>query len=119
MYQWLCFYCDKFVLDYFIVFLDAHLVRDVISCIMYLEGLKLLIQIKRASEMVQQLIVSLTAAAGPHQQQKSFGKPGGGFGGLAGNFKTKLCENFTKGSCTFGDKCHFAHGAEELHSSGV
>lgn len=76
-------------------------------------------QIKRASEMVQQLIVNLTAAAGPHQQQKSFGKPGGGFGGPAGNFKTKLCENFTKGSCTFGDKCHFAHGAEELRSSGV
>ncbi|GJZ12591.1 zinc finger CCCH domain-containing protein 14-like protein [Tanacetum coccineum] len=76
-------------------------------------------QIKRESEMVQRLIVSLTAAAGPHQQQKSFGKPGGGFGGPARNFKTKLCENFTKGSCTFGDKCHFAHGAEELRSSGV
>ncbi|GKD16551.1 zinc finger CCCH domain-containing protein 14-like protein [Tanacetum coccineum] len=75
--------------------------------------------IKRESEMVQRLIVSLTAAAGPHQQQKSFGKPGGGFGGPVRNFKTKLCENFTKGSCTFGDKCHFAHGAEELRSSGV
>jgi len=22
-----------------------------------------------------------------------------------------LCENFAKGSCTFGDRCHFAHGA--------
>ncbi|KAJ0953130.1 putative transcription factor C3H family [Helianthus annuus] len=69
-------------------------------------------QIKQASQMVRELIVSIKAASGPHAPQKSFG------GGSA-NFKTKLCENFAKGSCTFGEKCHFAHGAEELRTSGV
>ena len=30
-------------------------------------------------------------------------------------YKTELCENFrTKGSCTYGRKCHFAHGFEEM-----
>lgn len=30
------------------------------------------------------------------------------------NYKTVLCTHFEKGACTRGDKCHFAHGAEEL-----
>ena len=32
-----------------------------------------------------------------------------------GDFKSKLCENFPKGTCTFGDRCHFAHSQGELH----
>ncbi|KVH90869.1 zinc finger CCCH domain-containing protein 14-like [Cynara cardunculus var. scolymus] len=76
-------------------------------------------QIKQASQMVRELIVNISSASGPPPPQKSFGKPGGGSGGPAGNFKTKLCENFAKGSCTFGERCHFAHGAEELRSSGA
>lgn len=36
-------------------------------------------------------------------------------GHISKNLKTKLCENFAKGSCTFGGKCHFAHGASDLH----
>lgn len=32
-----------------------------------------------------------------------------------GEFKSKLCENFPKGTCTFGDRCHFAHSQGELH----
>lgn len=69
-------------------------------------------QIKQATQMVRELIVNITAASGPPLPQKSFGAG-------SGTFKTKLCENFTKGSCTFGEKCHFAHGNEELRSSGV
>jgi hypothetical protein len=30
------------------------------------------------------------------------------------SFKAKLCEHFVKGSCIFGDECHFAHGEGEL-----
>ncbi|CDP16484.1 unnamed protein product [Coffea canephora] len=50
-------------------------------------------QIKQATQMVCELIANVTPAS---------------------NFKTKVCENFVKGSCTFGDRCHFAHEEEEL-----
>jgi hypothetical protein len=30
------------------------------------------------------------------------------------SFKAKLCDHFVKGSCIFGDQCHFAHGEGEL-----
>eukprot|EP00249_Psilotum_nudum_P018811 c26970_g2_i5 orf=297-1301(+) len=61
-------------------------------------------QIKQASAMVRELLMhtdiqpaSKPAGLGPH------------------NFKTKVCENYAKGTtCTFGDRCHFAHGASEL-----
>ncbi|KAL1832053.1 hypothetical protein DCAR_0102065 [Daucus carota subsp. sativus] len=71
-------------------------------------------QIKQASQMVQELIVSIGSASGP--PPKSHAMSGTG---PANNFKTKLCENFAKGSCTFGDRCHFAHGAEDLRKSGI
>jgi len=59
-------------------------------------------QIKQASTMVHELIMQTRAVAA---------KPSGF---VSNNFKTKLCENFSKGTCTFGDRCHFAHGASEL-----
>nr|ACL52763.1 unknown [Zea mays] len=51
-------------------------------------------QIRNASAMVIELIVSIS--------------------GIGSNFKTKMCENFAKGSCSYGGKCHFAHGESEL-----
>ncbi|KAG0567054.1 hypothetical protein KC19_7G106800 [Ceratodon purpureus] len=60
-------------------------------------------QIERATEMVRQFLthrdvaVPLRAAAIASH-----------------NYKTKLCENFSQGTCTFADRCHFAHGATEL-----
>lgn len=81
-------------------------------------------QIKMASDMVHDLVASVGANA----PMKASGGPGGhgpgGHGSAAhgpasSNYRTKLCENFTKGSCTFGDRCHFAHGAAELRKSGV
>ncbi|CAK7342352.1 unnamed protein product [Dovyalis caffra] len=71
-------------------------------------------QIAQASKMVEELVrvTSANAAA----------KTSGGLGSHANpgsNYKTKLCDNFAKGSCTFGQRCHFAHGAAEMRKSAV
>lgn len=71
-------------------------------------------QIKQANAMVRELIANVGAAAG--NPMKNHGMGGSG---PANNFKTKICENFSKGSCTFGERCHFAHGADELRKSGM
>ncbi|KGN59309.1 zinc finger CCCH domain-containing protein 14 [Cucumis sativus] len=73
-------------------------------------------QIKEASAMVQELIVTVSMAGPP---KSATGATGGTAGPAGNNFKTKLCDNFAKGSCTFGERCHFAHGAAELRKSGV
>ncbi|XP_077254155.1 zinc finger CCCH domain-containing protein 31-like [Tasmannia lanceolata] len=65
-------------------------------------------QIKQASTLVRELIVNIGTAAGPMKI------PAPAPAAAANNYKTKMCENFTKGSCTFGDRCHFAHGANDL-----
>jgi hypothetical protein len=82
-------------------------------------------QIKEASSMVRELIMSLGSAGGgggggggppagfPQARQFGGGPPSGG-AAPGSNFKTKECEKFAKGACTFGDRCHFAHGAHEL-----
>lgn len=71
-------------------------------------------QINEASAMVRELIVRLGSAAKKPPGGGSEGKPHPG-----SNYKTKLCERFSKGNCTFGDRCHFAHGEAELRKSGV
>ncbi|KAG8370989.1 hypothetical protein BUALT_Bualt13G0040500 [Buddleja alternifolia] len=68
-------------------------------------------QIKQASQMVRELIVSVGAASGPPMRNPGLSA------GPASNYKTRLCEKFSKGSCTFGERCHFAHGEEELRKS--
>ncbi|KVI00650.1 zinc finger CCCH domain-containing protein 14-like [Cynara cardunculus var. scolymus] len=80
-------------------------------------------QIKQASAMVHELIVNLGSggggANGPSARKSGGGfqqqQQGGGMGhGGANKIKTKMCENFAKGQCTFGERCHFAHGPNEL-----
>ncbi|KAJ7557536.1 hypothetical protein O6H91_05G131100 [Diphasiastrum complanatum] len=60
-------------------------------------------QIKLASQMVQEVLI--------HKDTIST-KPTGFV--AANNFKTKMCENYSKGVCTFRERCHFAHSASEL-----
>ncbi|CAL0311053.1 unnamed protein product [Lupinus luteus] len=72
-------------------------------------------QIKEASNMVKELLFTLQMSAPP---KSTPGVPGG-HAPPGSNFKTKLCDNFAKGSCTFGERCHFAHGAAELRKGGV
>ncbi|KAA8549599.1 hypothetical protein F0562_001383 [Nyssa sinensis] len=72
-------------------------------------------QIKQASAMVRELIMNVGSGTGP-PPMKNPAMPGSA---PANNFKTKLCENFAKGSCTFGERCHFAHGADEMRKAGM
>ncbi|KAL5566488.1 hypothetical protein UlMin_029652 [Ulmus minor] len=71
-------------------------------------------QIKQASTMIHELILNIGSAAGKPMKNHSTGHLA-----PASNFKTKLCEKFTQGACTFGERCHFAHGAEELCKPGI
>ncbi|KAI3982321.1 hypothetical protein MKX01_037854 [Papaver californicum] len=74
-------------------------------------------QIKQASAMVREVIVNVGAATAPMKNHQPHAATA--LAPSANNIKTKLCDNFSKGSCTFGDRCHFAHGASELRKSGV
>lgn len=75
-------------------------------------------QINQASVMVKKLIESIgLTAAEPAKSSSGFhASPAPR---AASNYKTKLCENLAKGSCTFGERCHFAHGEADLRKSGV
>ncbi|KAH7277858.1 hypothetical protein KP509_38G012000 [Ceratopteris richardii] len=48
----------------------------------------------------------------PHGSFAPGSARGSGTGALF--FKTKLCTKFKLGTCTFNERCHFAHGVEEL-----
>ena len=62
-------------------------------------------QIGQASSMVREMLANKNV----HPI-----KPGG-VGTHA--YKSKLCENFPKGACTYGGRCHFAHGQGELQQA--
>lgn len=82
-------------------------------------------QINHASGMVRELIFNVSGGGSMMSgggQKGGRGGPGGGAymaGSGGSNYKTKLCDNFAKGVCTFGEKCNFAHGASELRQSGT
>ncbi|XP_037453298.1 zinc finger CCCH domain-containing protein 14-like [Triticum dicoccoides] len=78
-------------------------------------------QINNASAMLRELFFRISGGANtpPPSENLAGGYHRGGAGGQGRNFKTKLCDNFTKGSCTFGDRCHFAHGENELRKSAA
>jgi KH domain/Zinc finger C-x8-C-x5-C-x3-H type (and similar) len=72
-------------------------------------------QINHASGMVRELIFNVSGSmSGQKVRPGGFHVAGGG-----SNYKTKLCDKFAKGICTFGEKCVFAHGASELRQSST
>lgn len=74
-------------------------------------------QINQANTMVRELINNISSMGGPGPGPGKAPDMGGGRTQPGSNYKTKLCENFTKGSCTFGERCHFAHGPAELRKT--
>lgn len=80
-------------------------------------------QINLASSMVRELIANVGAASANNamkqQQQQHHSANQQQSSGSANNFKTKLCANFAKGTCTFRERCHFAHGESELRKPGI
>lgn len=72
-------------------------------------------QIQEASALVRELIVSVSSGVGGPPVKPAGPAPSAPMS----NYKTKMCENLAKGSCTFGERCHFAHGAAELRKAGV
>ncbi|KAK4749888.1 hypothetical protein SAY87_027337 [Trapa incisa] len=71
-------------------------------------------QINHASSMVRELIANAGTVGRPTRARHGHAHGGPSALPRNDNFKTKLCDNFAKGSCTFGDRCHFAHGDAEL-----
>lgn len=70
-------------------------------------------QINHASSMVRELIDNASSIISLPARNPTAGAAAAS----SNNYKTKICENFSKGSCTFGDRCRFAHGASELRKA--
>jgi hypothetical protein len=62
--------------------------------------------VQSAGELVQRTLADRLNGGG--------GRPGGSTSSPF--YKTRLCEKFMQGQCTFGDKCHFAHGEADLRT---
>ncbi len=65
---------------------------------------------KAAIGMVKQFIQNRTSSAPGRGGPSSLGPH---------NYKTRMCEKYLMGQCTYGTRCHFAHGAEDLKEPGM
>ncbi|KAG6413616.1 hypothetical protein SASPL_126330 [Salvia splendens] len=60
------------------------------------------------AETTRGILISNTSSLKVHSTESR--KPARGK--IDSNSKKKLCKNFTRGSCMFGERCHFAHVAD-------
>ncbi|GJP45645.1 hypothetical protein CLOM_g5008 [Closterium sp. NIES-68] len=82
-------------------------------------------QIEYATRMVRQHLAERASQGPPRGGGDGFGSgpPHGGGGGRGPsslgphNYKTRMCEKFENGTCTFGSRCHFAHNPDEIRSA--
>lgn len=63
---------------------------------------------RQAMKMVKQFILNRNVTA---QANRTSGGPSS-LG--PHNYKTRMCEKYLLNTCTFGDRCHFAHGVGDL-----
>ncbi|KAI3449195.1 hypothetical protein Pfo_005860 [Paulownia fortunei] len=62
---------------------------------------------------------SVAISLGPGSGGSGYGSNGNGSTLKPSNWKTRICNKWElTGYCPFGSKCHFAHGAAELHPYG-
>ena len=82
-------------------------------------------QIEYASRLIRQYLAERSVSGPPgygggggDRPTTGSGAPMSRSGFNANAFKTRICEHFASGGCRFGNKCHFAHGDEELRRAG-
>jgi len=73
-------------------------------------------QITVAQDLVRAFVnqFQTSQAAGGGMPPNMAGAAAGGQKVAPLNFKTRMCENFAKGACNYGDRCHFAHGDQDM-----
>ncbi|XP_047335673.1 zinc finger CCCH domain-containing protein 14-like [Impatiens glandulifera] len=77
-------------------------------------------QINHASSMVQEILVNVGVGTGNNNNNNSINNnTNSRKTDNVKTLKTKLCENFARGLCTYGEKCRFAHGESDLRQPGA
>ncbi|XP_047336300.1 zinc finger CCCH domain-containing protein 14-like [Impatiens glandulifera] len=71
-------------------------------------------RIKHASAMVEELVLKAGQGNSNSISNNSTNNRNNVGKWKTENLKTKLCEKFARGLCTYGERCQFAHGENEL-----
>ena len=79
-----------------------------------------IVTIDGPSQHIEQAVQMIQGYVAQREAGQVAGPPGGKSNSTMGahNYKTKICDKFIQGLCTFGERCHFAHGASDLRAPG-